>query len=244
MTGGGRPVLELTGVARTYDDGVPVHALRPVDLLVGTGDYLTVTGPSGAGKSTLLNVLGLLDRPTAGSYRVAGDETSKADERRRVTLRGQLFGFVFQAFHLLPGRSALENVELGMVYGPRPVRERRRLAAEALDRVGMSARSGADPRTLSGGERQRVAIARAVAGRPRVLFCDEPTGNLDTENSVRVLELIGELHREGITLVVVTHDAEVAARGDRRIEVRDGTVTERPARAAGPVPAKEATWGS
>ncbi|WP_410535908.1 ABC transporter ATP-binding protein [Streptomyces sp. KL2] len=225
----GQPVLELTGVSRTYDDGVPVHALHPVDLVVRSGDYVTITGPSGAGKSTLLNVLGLLDSPSTGSYRAAGVETTDVDERTRVTIRSQLFGFVFQAFHLLPGRSARENVELSMVYGPWPVKERRKRAAEALDRIGMSARGDADPRTLSGGERQRVAIARAIAARPAVLFCDEPTGNLDSVNTANVLSVLDELHRDGITVVVVTHDDEVAARGTRGLDVRDGTVLESPA---------------
>lgn len=220
-------MLVLTEASRTYDDGHPVHALRPTDLSIYEGDYVTITGPSGSGKSTLLNLLGLLDQPTAGSYRVATVETKGLPESIRGAMRGQLFGFVFQAFHLLAGRSALENVELGMIYGPRSPRKRRELASAALDRIGLSHRAHADPRRLSGGERQRVAIARAVANGPRVLFCDEPTGNLDSENTENVLSLLSELHRGGLTIVVVTHEAQVAAQGSRCLAVRDGVVAEK-----------------
>lgn len=220
------PLLELSGVSRTYDDGVPVYALREVDLSIHSDDYLAITGPSGAGKSTLLNVLGLLDRPTGGSYRVHGVETVNARERMRVTLRSGLFGFVFQAFHLLAGRSTRENVELGMLYGEQSPKARRRLATEALERVRLSARADADPRTLSGGERQRVAIARAIAGQPRVLFCDEPTGNLDSANTDNILKLLDELRGDGLALVVVTHADEVAGRASRRLSVVDGTAAE------------------
>ena len=219
-------LLGLSEVSRTYHDGDPVYALRPVTLAVEDGEYLAITGPSGSGKSTLLNVLGLLDPPTTGSYQVGGVETVGAGSTVRGAIRGQLFGFVFQAFHLLAGRSAAENVEIGMLYGPLRRRERRRRAAEALERVGLAHRTGADPRRLSGGERQRVAIARAVAGRPRVLFCDEPTGNLDSGNTTGVLELLSELNGQGLTLVVVTHDEDVAAQAGRRLRVSDGRVSE------------------
>ena len=215
------PLLMLENVERTYDEG-KVQALRSLSLVVSAGDYFSVTGPSGAGKSTLLNVLGLLDRPTGGSYRVRGVETVGAGEDVRTAMRGSLFGFVFQAYHLLAGRTAAENVELGLLYGRHAPRLRRALATEALDRVRMSHRCDADPRTLSGGERQRVAIARAIAGRPSVLLCDEPTGNLDTANTTNVLELLHELHDEGLTLVVVTHDEDVAGRAARRLVVVDG----------------------
>lgn len=219
-------MLELTGVGRTYADGAPVHALRGVDLFIGAGEYVAVTGPSGSGKSTLLNILGLLDQPTAGHYRVAGVETTELGEVTRGALRGQLFGFVFQAFHLLAGRSALENVELGMLYGPWSASERRSRAEATLVRMGLGARAGADPRKLSGGERQRVAVARAIAGSPRVLFCDEPTGNLDSANTENVLALLADLHASGLTIVVVTHDGEVADRAERRLVVKDGLVFE------------------
>ncbi|CAL9491546.1 putative ABC transporter ATP-binding protein YknY [Actinosynnema sp. ALI-1.44] len=219
-------MLELLDVSRTYDDGHPVHALRRVTLSFADGDYVTITGPSGSGKSTLLNVLGLLDVPDSGRYRVNEVETTALGEGMRGGIRGQVFGFVFQAFHLLPGRTVVENVELGMLYGPRPRSARRRLALSALDRVGLAGRAHADPRVLSGGERQRVAIARAAAGGPRVLFCDEPTGNLDTANTAAVLSLLRELNDGGLTVVVVTHDDQVAAEGRRRVHVVDGMVTE------------------
>nr|WP_236646856.1 ABC transporter ATP-binding protein [Micromonospora acroterricola] len=213
-------------MCRTYLDGEPVHALRPVDLHVEAADYVSVTGPSGSGKSTLLNILGLLDTPTSGSYRVGDVETSNCGAALRGAIRGQLFGFVFQAFHLLPGRTALENVELGMLYGHNGRRQRRRLAMDALERMGMAHRAKADPRHLSGGEKQRVAIARAVAARPRVLFCDEPTGNLDSANTAVVLDVLRQLNTDGLTLVVVTHEPEVAAEATRRLGVVDGVVVE------------------
>ncbi|SDD25992.1 ABC transporter ATP-binding protein [Actinokineospora iranica] len=222
-------LLTLTGIAKSYHDGAPVHALLPTDLRVDEGDYVSVTGPSGAGKSTLLNVLGLLDLPTEGSYEVAGVETVRAAESLRVAIRGQWFGFVFQSFALLAGRTAVENVELGMLYRAIPARRRRALAMAALDRVRLAHRAHADPRTLSGGERQRVAIARAIAASPRVLFCDEPTGNLDSGNTDNILDLIGDLHADGQTVVVVTHDSKVARRGVRHVHVADGIVREAPA---------------
>jgi len=219
-------VLHLEGVERIYGVGHPVHALRAVTLTVQTGEYVTITGPSGAGKSTLLNVLGLLDAPTAGSYRIDGVETARLGEATRGGIRGQMFGFVFQAFHLLPGRSAVENVEIGMLYGPHTRRDRRRMAMETIDQVGLAHRAHADPRTLSGGEKQRVAIARAIAPRPQVVFCDEPTGNLDTGNSATILDLLRQLNTDGLTIAVVTHDPTVAKEGHRRLCVSDGTVTE------------------
>jgi putative ABC transport system ATP-binding protein len=220
------PVLDLVEITRTYNDGHLVEALRPTTLTVREGEYVAITGPSGSGKSTLLNLLGMIDRPTAGVYRVGGVDTTTLTDTVRGAIRGQVFGFVFQAFHLLPGRSAVENVELGMLYGPFPARERQRRAAEALERVGLSGRRDADPRTMSGGERQRVAIARAVAGRPKVLFCDEPTGNLDSANTRNVLGLLEELNADGLTVVVVTHDADVADAAPRRLSVSDGVVSE------------------
>ncbi|GLY07733.1 putative ABC transporter ATP-binding protein YvrO [Actinoplanes sp. NBRC 101535] len=220
-------MLRMRGVSRTYQDGEPVYALRETDLDVAAGDYVTITGRSGSGKSTLLNVFGLLDVPSTGSYTVGGVETATGGQALRGAIRGQVFGFVFQAFHLLPGRTALENVEIGLLYGPHGRRRRRQLATEALDRMGLSHRMAADPRRLSGGERQRVAIARAVAGEPRVLFCDEPTGNLDSDNTDTVLALLRKLNTSGLTLVVVTHDEAVASEGGRRLQVHDGVVIER-----------------
>jgi putative ABC transport system ATP-binding protein len=181
-------------------------------------------GPSGAGKSTLLNVFGLLDVPTTGSYRVGSIETVGVSQVLRGAIRGQLFGFVFQAFHLLAGRTAVENVEVGMLYGPHLHRQRRRMAEAALERMGLGHRMHADPRQLSGGERQRVAIARAVAPCPRVLFCDEPTGSLDSENTAGLLSLLRELNGQGLTIVVVSHDEQVAAEAHRQLRVVDGVV--------------------
>jgi len=220
------PILTLQQVSRSYDDGHVVHALRPTDLVIERGDYVTITGPSGSGKSTLLNLIGLLDTPDAGTCHVLGRDTAELSEAERGAVRGELFGFVFQAFHLVPGRSAVENVELGMLYGRHTARQRRTLAREAIERVRLTHRADADPRTLSGGERQRIALARAVAGGPLVLLCDEPTGNLDGVNTDNVLELLRQLHSEGMTLVVVTHDRKVADQGSRRLRVDDGVVRE------------------
>ncbi|MFC7533984.1 ABC transporter ATP-binding protein [Actinoplanes sp. GCM10030250] len=221
------PMLALHAATKTYHDGLPVHALRETDLVINEGDYITVTGASGSGKSTLLNLLGLLDVPTTGAYHVLGTPVNELGEVYRGAVRGQVFGFIFQNFHLLAGRSALENVEMGMLYGPYGRRDRRRMAWSTVERLGLAHRAHADPRMMSGGERQRVAVARAVAGRPRVLFCDEPTGNLDSANTANVLEALRQLNTDGLTVVVVTHDPVVAAEGRRRIEVADGTVVER-----------------
>lgn len=219
------PLLHLCGAGRTYFDGVPIQALRPTDLLIEQGDYAAVMGASGSGKSTLLNLLGLLDRPSEGSYRVKGVETTAMSEPTRTAMRSQLFGFIFQSFHLMAGRSALDNVTLGMLYGPHARRGRRARAARALERVGLGHRLQADPRRLSGGERQRVAIARALAAGPRVLLCDEPTGNLDSASAGRILGLLEDLHEEGLTLIIVTHDPTVGRRARRMITVADGVVT-------------------
>lgn len=220
------PLLACDGVARTYPGAVPVEALRPSNLRIHAGDHVAVTGPSGSGKSTLLNVLGLLDLPSAGRYRVGGVDAGALRERDRTALRAQFFGFVFQAFHLLASRTVAENVELGMLYSAVPRAQRRARVATALERVGLTERASAEPATLSGGERQRAAIARALAARPRVLLCDEPTGNLDSATAESILDLVGELRDEGLTVIVVTHDPLVAARARRLVTVRDGTVQE------------------
>lgn len=219
-------MLELVTVSKIYDEGHPTVALQPTDLRIGRHDYVTISGHSGSGKSTLLNLLGLLDTPSSGVYLIDGADSTGIGEEQRCSVRGQLFGFVFQAFHLLPGRSAVENVELGMLYGSVPARRRRERATAALELVQVAHRANADPRHLSGGERQRVAVARAIAGNAQVLFCDEPTGNLDSENTDNILNLLQQLHEGGLTVVVVTHDPEVAARGHRRLVVRDGVVSE------------------
>ncbi|MFI8102211.1 ABC transporter ATP-binding protein [Streptomyces sp. NPDC086023] len=218
------PVIEFRGVALTYPGPPPVEALKECDLTVNRGEFVAVVGPSGSGKSTFLNVAGLLDTPTRGRYLLDGIDTAALPDRSRTALRGRRIGFVFQSFHLLPHRTALENTALAMLYTSVPRAERLARAAEALSRVGLSPRADATPGHLSGGERQRVAIARALAGRPSLLLCDEPTGNLDSENAASVLALLDELHAAGLTLLVITHDREVAARAGRTLTIRDGQV--------------------
>ncbi|MEU1230004.1 ABC transporter ATP-binding protein [Streptomyces sp. NPDC005828] len=220
------PVIEFRGVSLTYPGPPPVAALRPCELTVHRGEFITVVGPSGSGKSTFLNVAGLLDAPTGGTYLLDGIDTAALRDGERTALRGRRIGFVFQSFHLLPHRSATENVTLSMVYSAVPRAERRARARTALERVGLGHRADALPGRLSGGERQRVAIARALAGRPSLLLCDEPTGNLDSDNAGSVLDLLGELHASGMTIVVITHDAEVAERGERTVTIRDGILSE------------------
>lgn len=220
------PVIRLHKAALTYPGPPPVAALRPSDLAVRAGEYVAVTGPSGSGKSTLLNVLGLLDRLTAGQYDLDGADVTTLPEAERVAVRARQIGFVFQSFHLLPYRSAHGNVILALLYAGTARTARGRVAAEALERVGLAHRSHALPSTLSGGERQRVAIARALASRPRLLLCDEPTGNLDSVTAASVLDLIGELHADGMTVVLITHDQQVAERATRTVSIRDGEVGE------------------
>ncbi len=215
-------VVHLRALARAYPGTPPVQALRGVDLVVQAGEYVSVTGPSGSGKSTLLHVLGLLDRPTDGDFLLDGIPTAGIPEDRRAVLRGRQIGFVFQQFHLLPNRTVLDNVLLAMLYSAVPRAERDRRARAALDRVRLGHRMTALPSTLSGGERQRVAIARAVAAGPSLLLADEPTGNLDTANSAGVMDLFDELHADGMTLIVITHDPAVSARAQRLVRISDG----------------------
>jgi putative ABC transport system ATP-binding protein len=220
------PVVELDRVARTYPGPPKVVALREVDLVVRRGEYLVIVGPSGSGKSTLLNLLGLLDRPTAGTYRLDGVDVSRLDERDRTAVRGSRIGFVFQAFHLLSHRTALENVMLAQVYNGTPRSRRRAAAHRALSQVGLDHRLHALPTTLSGGERQRVAVARALVNSPAILLCDEPTGNLDSVTARRLLDLFDALHAAGLTIVVITHAADVAQRAHRVVTIRDGALRE------------------
>ncbi|MFJ4786802.1 ABC transporter ATP-binding protein [Streptomyces sp. NPDC088794] len=222
VTGEPPVVLRLTDCAKTYPGSPPVEALHPADLTVRAGDYLTVVGPSGSGKSTLLNLLGLLDRPTSGSFTLAGVDVARLSEGERTALRGRRIGFVFQEFHLLPYRTALENVALAQLYVTRRAADRTRAAADALERVGLGHRLHALPTTLSGGERQRVAIARALVNEPELLLCDEPTGNLDSATAATVMDLLGRLNTAGVTVVVITHDPTVAARAHRRVTILDG----------------------
>ena len=219
---GPAPVVELVGVWRTYGSEAPVHALRDVGLRIEPGEWLAIVGPSGSGKSTLLNVIGLLDRPTAGTYRLHGDDVAGFDDLTRAGLRARHVGFVFQAFHLLPHRSVIENVMLAELYRGGPRQGRRERAAAALDRVGMTGRAEFLPSRLSGGERQRAAIARALLGEPSLLLCDEPTGNLDTVSSGAVLDLFSQLSADGLTLAVITHDPAVAGLAQRQVRMVDG----------------------
>ncbi|GAA4223204.1 putative ABC transport system ATP-binding protein [Streptosporangium album] len=240
-------VIHLDGVSRVFLTEPPVHALSMISLRVGQGDYMAIVGPSGSGKSTLLNTLGLLDRPTSGSYLLDGIETTTLRDGARTRLRGRKIGFVYQSFHLLPHRTVAENVMLAEVYGrsgrsgrrraedgPAGVRAgaafgrrgRRRRAEEALEKVGMTHRVGFLPGRLSGGERQRVAIARALMGGPSLLLCDEPTGNLDSRNTEAVLDLFDGLRDQGLTLLVITHEDAVSSRAGRRVRISDGVLTE------------------
>jgi putative ABC transport system ATP-binding protein len=221
------PLIVLDRATRTYSGSPPVDALTPISLTIDRGEFVSIVGPSGSGKSTLLNILGLLDAPTDGSYLLAGNDVNDLTDGQRTIVRARLVGFVFQAFHLVAYRTALENVELGLLYQGVPRRQRVVAASVALQQVGLGHRMHATPDTLSGGERQRVAIARAVAPRPEVLLCDEPTGNLDTETTGQVLELLHQLNTDGITIVVITHDPEVASWTQRSIHIRDGAIQRR-----------------
>ena len=217
------PVIEMRGIGKVYRSGrLEVDALREVDLEVREGDFLAIVGPSGSGKSTLMNLLGCLDRPTSGTYRLTGENVAELDDDALARLRNRTIGFVFQSFNLLPRTSALENVAMPLLYGGVPRAARNARARETLERLGLGDRMDHQPSELSGGQQQRVAIARALVTQPAILLADEPTGNLDSQSGADVLALLHELNDAGTTVVLITHDADVADAAKRSVRVRDG----------------------
>jgi putative ABC transport system ATP-binding protein len=226
MTSAPRPVISVHDVSRVFAGPPEVVALRYAELVVSPGDYVSIMGPSGSGKSTLLNLLGLLDRPSTGTYELDGVDVETLAERDRAALRGNRLGFVFQSFNLIAHRTALENVMLAQVYNGTPRGDRQERAVAALVSVGLSDRIEALPSTMSGGECQRVAVARALVNSPTVLLCDEPTGNLDSRTADRLLDLLSGLNRAGLSIVMITHSAEVASRSDRVLSISDGILRD------------------
>jgi putative ABC transport system ATP-binding protein len=218
-------MMQLRGICREYEvGGETVHALDQVDLTIKPGEYVSIMGPSGSGKSTLLNVLGLLDRPTKGTYTLQGEDVSKLDDDALAAKRQKHIGFVFQFFHLIPRLTALENVELPLVLAGAAQRERRERATKVLESVGLGPRLRHRPDQLSGGERQRVAICRAIIMQPSFLLADEPTGNLDSKSGAEIMQIIEQLNRDGIALLIVTHDPAIGSRASRHLSLRDGKI--------------------
>jgi len=222
----GVPILQLDGIRKMYNSGpVSVEAIRGVDLTVRSGEYVAIIGPSGSGKSTLMHILGCLDTPTAGTYQLAGIDVSAMNETALATVRNERIGFVFQQFHLLPTLPAWRNVELPLMYSGVSRSERKARALKALERVGLADRDDHRPGELSGGQQQRVAVARALVTEPALILADEPTGNLDSKSTTDVLGLLADLHASGRTIVLITHDAEVAAAAQRTVRISDGLIT-------------------
>jgi ABC-type lipoprotein export system ATPase subunit len=222
------PIVRMTGISRQYGTVAPVIALRSVDLEVYPGEWVTIVGASGSGKTSLLNIVGCLDQQTSGSYWLNGIDVATLTDRERAGLRSRAIGFVFQSFHLLSYRTVLENVMLSEIYDRRPRAGRADRARAALASVGLSDRTDFLPTRLSGGERQRVAIARALMRKPQLLLCDEPTGNLDSVTTAAILQLLAELHSNGLTLFVITHEADVAERAERQVRIVDGQLSGEP----------------
>jgi putative ABC transport system ATP-binding protein len=217
-------VLELEGVTKVYGERSPVHALRGVSLEVNRGELSAIVGPSGSGKTTLLHVMGTLERPTGGTVRISGIDVAGLEDRQLAALRARSIGFVFQQFFLAEHQTALDNVANGVLYAGVDIHERRLLAEQALARVGLEYRAHFRPATMSGGERQRVVIARALVGRPAIVLADEPTGNIDSAAGAAILELFQQLNADGATIVVITHDREMASRLGRQVRMLDGKI--------------------
>ncbi len=220
-------MITLKDIHKTYKMGKSeVHALRGVTLFIGQGEFVAVMGPSGSGKSTLMNIIGALDRPTSGSYYLENIDVSRMSDNELAEIRNRKIGFVFQTFNLLPRKNSLRNVELPLIYSGLMVGERRRRAREALERVGLADRGGHKPNELSGGQRQRVAIARALVTEPSIVFADEPTGNLDTTTGHEIMNIFKRLNRQGVTIILVTHEREIAQYANRIIHIRDGLISD------------------
>ena len=218
-------MITLSGIEKKYQMGdQTVHALRGVDLHIDKNEFVAFIGASGSGKSTMMNIVGCLDRPSAGTYKLNGRDVATMDSDELALVRNAEIGFIFQSFHLLPRATALDNVAQPLIYRGISHKERNRMAAEALEHVGLGSRMHHRPNELSGGQRQRVAIARALVGKPAILLADEPTGNLDSSSGTEIMRLFDELHEQGKTLILVTHDQELAAMADERISLRDGRV--------------------
>lgn len=230
MTNGTQQLIRLSGVSKIFNTSeLETHALSAVDLQIDMGEYVAITGPSGGGKSTLLSILGLLDTPSKGTYEFSGRAVSGLGQRERAGIRNKDIGFIFQAFNLIGDLSAWKNIELPLTYRTDLSRaERAERVDQAMERVGMSHRRNHLPSQLSGGQQQRIAVARALAGRPSILLADEPTGNLDTANSQTIMELLSDLHAQGTTLCIVTHDPGQAAAAERQIHISDGRITAQP----------------